>query len=945
MTGTTPCGIPEFPQTDFCTNSNGRRHIFVRKNDRLYFRASARNDIDDDAIFWNPTIKYDDTSDDFENNVVQVDAFQRTMPEPFGGSAYSFQQSTDMRLAGKPTPTWRNDSAGTQTVTVRITSTGNIKKRTSDAVTLEVMRAPNGDFAAALPIANIPNFQSSYAAGDNDVPVPITPLNFTHPLQPNDRIFFRVSSPTPIDPKQIDWNPHIEYVTYCRHDSVPPQASDFSQQTVVCGDVINCSSSAGGGFCQLRNDPNPNAQIALSTLRQDITPYFELLPWHQFGLPVAFFPRPAARSPSSANTGDFIRLGWSRVASSAWRPPQVVPPSPFGATPTPTMTFAVEAGKPILFDAFIDGVNQADPIGISDTSSWGIIVTFNSTFTPLVARRNYRTTQEDAGAGRFHNWTQFEWNDTDPDPVIGLFNDLTARRLLSQGFNATEINQNTKETLLPVTQLRQAPLGIQQLAPTGPGLTVPGPLWAGNSADGYIGEGKFKPSRTGRPMTGSAVTFSNTSTTSTDVGAFALFQGAVDFSKAETNFQLVDMNGDNYPDLVSNSGVRFNRPKFATTPDTSLDRTIATEGTFDQTETPFKDSNNVNAPLDNLALVDGRNVSSSLGISSMVATYIRASQGAEAPSWVSLLPTIGIGYGNAQTILLMTDINGDGLPDAVGRKENGDLIVRLNLGHRVDGEGYQFTGGMIYNPATWSRMDFPRPSISGSALGLLPGNFETAVTDFIAAGNPFLSFRPLRLDSPRVQNSAANNIGAGYSYFGGNLTASVSRTLTDMIDINGDGLPDMVMRMPNEQMVVKFNFGDDFGPETLWTMPAWPVADNILHQAQTFGFGGNDALAFTETTGNSKSAGFPYYFETVYAGCWGGEVGIGAGLNNIGSEMRFQDMDGDGAPDHVLKVNGQSKIYVRKNAANNRLGAKPNLLRKVKNPLGGGVRTGLPAAR
>ena len=204
----------------------------------------------------------------------------------------------------------------------------------------------------------------------------------------------------------------------------------------------------------------------------------------------------------------------------------------------------------------------------------------------------------------------------------------------------------------------------------------------------------------------------------------------------------------------------------------------------------------------------------------------------------------------------------------------------------------------------------------------------------------------------RVQTSAGNNIGAGYAYFGGNLTYGMSRTITDMIDVNGDGLPDMVKRLPGEMIMrVAYNRGDHFGPEQLWDVPSWPSLPNgWLQQLQTSGFGSGDVLAYTETHGQSESIGFSKYWQFTYF-CAGLEVGVGAGQSYTGSEMRFEDIDGDGAPDQILKIgcndqisssdcDNDTNVYVRRNPTlgtrpNSNGSSPPNLLANVYNPLGG----------
>src|SRR5262249_41655487 len=110
-----------------------------------------------------------------------------------------------------------------------------------------------------------------------------------------------------------------------------------------------------------------------------------------------------------------------------------------------------------------------------------------------------------------------------------------------------------------------------------------------------------------------------------------------------------------------------------------------------------------------------------------------------------------------------------------------------------------------------------------------------------------------------------------------------------------------------------------------------------LEQSFTVGLGSNDALAFTESIGLGLSAGYSYYYETGFFGCYGFELGAGAGTTTTGSSMRFEDIDGDGAPDQVLKLPGNSNVYVRQNPAAGSATAGVNLLTQVLGPLGGQI--------
>src|SRR5262249_29211507 len=62
--------------------------------------------------------------------------------------------------------------------------------------------------------------------------------------------------------------------------------------------------------------------------------------------------------------------------------------------------------------------------------------------------------------------------------------------------------------------------------------------------------------------------------------------------------------------------------------------------------------------------------------------------------------------------------------------------------------------------------------------------------------------------------------------------------------------------------------------------------------------------------------------------------GAGAGLEHDSHELSLIDIDGDGAPDHVLRRGDSNGVLVKRN----QVAGKANLLRSVTRPLGGAIR-------
>jgi RHS repeat-associated protein len=926
LTDQTPCA-PTATPTPAKTPSSGcgtGRTISVKAGDRIYFRSNSIDSIDDDAVTWDPVVSYQDVTDDAGNNLQPVSAAQHALQEPINTGAFDFNQTTDFRLAGKPAPLWRDDSAGAignaaNAVTVEITGT-IVKQTTPDAVRVQVLKYPANVNPPTAPTDITPSVLAAPLTADQQQTINI---DFTTTTVPGDRIFFQTSSATPVDPAQVRWTqgPQVAYRTYCRTATVQGTLTKevAPTETTFCGTLTTACNTPGSSQCQIQNDPDPNNNlISTNVAVQTIPPYYQLPPWTPVGTPGGFVaPSSGTISFTSSTTGPTSARLMVRAIDTNHAARLLldgvsgaVPRGGFSAVGPATSTpIPVTAGQSILFDVF--ETEQATQV--TDASTWNIVLQFSGTTgtQTIAARRNYQLTNAVAGSGEFHGWSVIEWNGSQyADPTV--FSESAITTALTTGLG---LNDNSNNATAPVHLMIESPQGLPA-GPNGVPAAVTVPVWRGSGTDGYIAAGGMKPSRLGKPGTDASFVFSSTSNDSNVTSAGLILSGTTSDSTAQTQAQLIDLNGDRYPDLVTNSGVRFNH---VTNPGNFITGVTET-GSFDGNQTPFDLGG---ADLRDVA---GHQVAGTLGISSPVAIYTEG----HPPSWASALPTLGIGYGHAVTTSELIDLNGDGLPDQVTLQAGNALTVRYNVGGT-------FAPPATYPAPTWETTGtaIPSPNFVSTGLFATPDLFGSPNSD-------------ARSDVLQFQDNAYNNIGAGYSYIGVNHTASVSRTQVDLIDINGDGLPDMVWHRPKEPTIsIKFNQGDSFGPEVLWDIPGWQLPNGEgLEQDLTLGLGSNDGLAFTESDGIGASAGNAFYIETFTpAGCFVIEVGAGGGESSTGSEMRFDDIDGDGAPDQILRLanpilnvgSGDSNVYVRRNPAAGDQNTGVNLLQKVTTPLGGTI--------
>ena len=366
---------------------------------------------------------------------------------------------------------------------------------------------------------------------------------------------------------------------------------------------------------------------------------------------------------------------------------------------------------------------------------------------------------------------------------------------------------------------------------------------------------------------------------------------ALSLGHSETQLDLLDLNGDSYADQVGPGGVRFSNGRDGFGPLVSL------------------------AGLGSVVrrLEDG-NLTASVGL----GIHFTKKNGKGKPkSVVSTLPSVGNTTSLSQTRSDLVDVNGDGLPDRV-EMQPGDatMRVRLNLGYRFGAEESWPLPG--WTAAAAVRCREPLDFVSSDLLDLIGG-----------------------LDDPDALSLSANaayEAGLAVGPFGGGAATTLSRTVVELADVNGDGLVDHVSKDDGEDFFrVKLNRGDRWVGEERWYAPGWNASlgdgYNPLGVFQCL-----DAVELSGNVDGHGSIGAPICIPLIPKFTVAGlqievsaQVAGGAG----GMQLTFQDLDGDGLADHVLKKAGDEAVYVKRNRA-----GRVNLLRRVERPLGGAIELG-----
>ena len=166
---------------------------------------------------------------------------------------------------------------------------------------------------------------------------------------------------------------------------------------------------------------------------------------------------------------------------------------------------------------------------------------------------------------------------------------------------------------------------------------------------------------------------------------------------------------------------------------------------------------------------------------------------------------------------------------------------------------------------------------------------------------------------PRTGNSASNSINLGPNFsleqvsIGGGLGRSRSENVTEtqLMDFNGDGLPDKVRRI-NGSLRISYNLGNgEWSPED--------IVGDVDHVSQSHSFSetGNGALTF----------GFEAFAVKFQIGMQLSPYNSSFSHDNA----QITDINGDGYPDYVTS-SGENNMCIRYNNA-----GKTNLLKTVTN--------------
>ena len=327
----------------------------------------------------------------------------------------------------------------------------------------------------------------------------------------------------------------------------------------------------------------------------------------------------------------------------------------------------------------------------------------------------------------------------------------------------------------------------------------------------------------------------------------------------------LDLNGDRYPDIIGPSYVQY-RSQWGGL------------GIMEEFAEGIKD----------VSSSENSSAGVSFGASPLSHRRVISSSQGKAKYTLDCDGSLGgdLNFGSNKANSLWIDINGDGLPDYVA--ENG--TVRLNVGY-----GFLNTENWYFDEIQTGRST--SRSYSLSASGVLS---EMPILDDVAE-------KKFNLEQGSIQ------LGAG-------LGRSVNRVTKTFIDINGDGLPDMVWRTPlgtginsledvlnpNDSVHIKINLG-----RGLWS-DTYNADFNSINMSENY----NESLNAGVTMGATVFGIFKLT---------GGVNGTPYSSSVNRDLVQLVDVNNDGLPD-LVKSSDERTLKVRYNK-----GGKTNLLKTVTN--------------
>ena len=535
-----------------------------------------------------------------------------------------------------------------------------------------------------------------------------------------------------------------------------------------------------------------------------------------------------------------------------------------GIIPTDTLIIEANVGGKIWFDFFYDGIIKENIIGLPrvivreapfDLQPPTIIRPTSGSNVPISVYAGFYAENEDEGFGMmYRGWGGFVYNASEgrfskpiDESLLKLPDSDEKINPLTMVFTPIGTDQNTLDRWIGQRKeiyLTANEAGTARLGAQDVVLTNP----LDNDVDiaGLSGEGL--------QGTGAAAVTQVMSNKSTVVQSGTLGITHNDANgNATAEVTMMDMNGDGYPDIVAGGTIQYTN----TLGGLSGEKLggIGTITTDNESDAWGYGGNPVASVSDITKTIKGGEKAMSMAMT----------------SWQAQLSISGSAPKNTdEAVEAFVDINGDGLPDKI----LSDKTVRLNY-------GYSFS-----DPIDWgldriqggSSLSFDAGA-GGGAGGGIGGTYKNTSI-----------------------NKASGSFMAGVG-----LVTSESTEEFNLMDVNGDGLPDKVWT-ENGNVMAALNTGNGFITQTKWN-----GATSL-----------NESASTSESVNTAFTITKPLIFIKIST-----NPGGSTGHSISRPKYALQDVDGDGYLD-IVESDKESELKVTRSAI-----GRTNMLKTVVNSLGG----------
>ncbi len=855
-------------------------NISVHKGDSIYFRTHSFEDGLNDRVEWNPIISYLNVP----TNTIEVNGF----------NPYIFEASEEFTLAGRPDI----DIAAPLTGTINIGGEFAKLGTTTDDITVVVIKNGTTIFTRDISASAIDSIN----------------FDLNVDVLKDDILKLRVLVDSQIDVTQISWVPDVKYIStpVPNIELVDVNGTHVVTLTVpydidLYSETVNIPSS---------NGPAPSWTSPITgTLH--IEPYLEAL-------------------PSFEGVATFTV---KRNGKLEWKRKIVI--SDGNMLPVEKLRLDAVKGDEIYFDYAFEVVYEKDSNPLIPAPPQYLMHTAlqNSEVRISIGKTNeeglryaehsWHYTSEKAVFSRaFRGWSYAGYKAT---------KDRGVNPLIEADFVFPEKPDDEPETPEEAEAFAEQQKSY---------VFSPDPhknRWQGPDTHTWIDADAMSSSRMGgyvlvpdaTSFNGKPMVSKMSKTEQTTKGAgFGPLSGSLSglpTGKSESLLDVLDKNGDQYPDIVSKDKIQYTTPVGGLV----VNQNPSDAGWVTNTSPGFsniRENQNLawnlgvaGSPAFSAGNSEGTvnssggkvggsasnaNANGSTGTSGQsganASTNSAPQSNKNGTQMVSIGLSAGLGGGDSTTADDLIDINGDGLVDKLFY-EGDEIYVEFNL-------GYSFAPREPWGQAAISLGDSENFNV-----GLLPGF----------------------------------NVG-DYSFAGG-ISASYSRSTVEatLLDLNGDGLLDRVKPNTGDDLLVSFNTGHGFSEEVSWSgtlkdackqdgvlnvsfqdvanligkvIPDQDVVDALLDPIDW-----DDAnLCDTSTSlGGGLYVTIPIGPLCLVA-CYL-IINPGADYSQSMSvqKVSIRDVDGDGYADHVSSGDDSSFKMVKN------LTGKTNLLKMVKRPLGG----------